>query len=739
MTSAASAGIAVGGDSGEVVPDRTTWSSTTTAQIGVSSGGLGTLTVDGGSVVQSKYGHVGYATGASGSVTVTGSGSKWANSSYLYVGYSGSGSLSVEAGAQVTNTSGYLGYSAGSTGCAILTGSGSKWTNSGYLYIGSSGNGTLSVQAGAQVSNSFGYLGYNAGSTGGAVVSGSGSKWTNSADLRVGSSGVGTLCVEAGAQVSNDLAYLGYNVGSTGSAIITGSGSKWTNSGSLYIGNSGSGRLTVSDGGLVSANTLWACLSDLHGNGTLTAQAGAVLDADLRFDASHGTTQTLTFGSGGTLQVTVGGTGDLGVGYKQSGSLRIAEGCSVSSLNGYLGYNAGSAGSAIVSGAGSKWANAGGLDVGCSGSAMLTVAAGAQVSSTSGNLGGYSTASIGSAVVTGAGSKWANSSSLYVGGFGRGSLSVEAGAQVTNTTAYLGYKSDAAGSATVTGVGSKWANSSSLYVGYAGHGTLSVSDGGQVTAKSLSIDSVSSVNLHVSGNDMLVMGNATTTGALTNNGKINLYADSSLMTGMQYSPITDFRKRAIIWTGSGTCSAFGGTWDQSARTFTVAPLAGSAAGHVFTFAAGVRRLLIVDGGAHQSVGASFGTVADGTTFAASIMTPAELTSLAAGDGQSPLAAWDFSTSLPAGQPVVLSFAVGEGASNLQVWHSSGGIWSAYAPADLQYDNGVASFTVTGFSGYAVTGAVPEPASLCVVLLGLGAVALRRSRRNDAMCGAKARR
>ena len=41
-----------------------------------------------------------------------------------------------------------------------------------------------------------------------------------------------------------------------------GRGSKWTNSGSLYVGYSGSGTLTVADGGSVTAETLYASLSD---------------------------------------------------------------------------------------------------------------------------------------------------------------------------------------------------------------------------------------------------------------------------------------------------------------------------------------------------------------------------------------------------------------------------------------------------------------------------------------------
>ena len=61
-----------------------------------------------------------------------------------------------------------------------------------------------------------------------------------------------------------------------------------------------------------------------------------------------------------------------------------------------------------------------------------------------------------------------------------------------------------------------------------------------------------------------------------------------------------------------------------------------------------------------------------------------------------------------------------------MWHYDGTSWTAYASADLTYDGTYASFTVTGFSGYAVT--VPEPGTLALFLaaaLGLLAYAWRK--------------
>ena len=54
----------------------------------------------------------------------------------------------------------------------------------------------------------------------------------------------------------------------------------------------------MADGGLVTAKTLHASMDNLVGNGTIAVN-GAVLDGNLIFDRLHGTTQTMSFGSGG--------------------------------------------------------------------------------------------------------------------------------------------------------------------------------------------------------------------------------------------------------------------------------------------------------------------------------------------------------------------------------------------------------------------------------------------------------
>ena len=408
----------------------------------------------------------------------------WTSGTVGFVGHTSEGSVTVDGGNTLASGNGYLGYEPGSTGMVTVTGTGSQWINSNWLGVGEFGNGTLNITEGGQVDSPKGFLGYRPGSAGTVTVTGTGSEWNNSHETFVGFGGNGNLTIEAGGQVNSRRSYLGDFFDSTGVATVTGTGSQWTILDVLAVGRFGSGTISVLDGGEITAGTLFASLSDLHGNGTITATAGAVLDADLVFDADHGTVQSLAFGSGGTLNLTAD-RGDLGVGYKQSGSVSISGGVSVSSGTGYLGYRSGSTGTATITGAGSEWNNSDRLYVGDQGNGTLTIAAGGQVSNTYGYLGYSVSGSTGAATVTDAGSKWTNNRWLSIGEAGSGILTIAAGGQVTSGNGYLGIHTDSTGVVTVTGLGSKWINSDSLHVGRSGTGTLTVSDGGEVTTGTL--------------------------------------------------------------------------------------------------------------------------------------------------------------------------------------------------------------------------------------------------------------
>ena len=245
-------------DSGQVNIGNDRYSGSSAALTVSDSGASGDLWVGNGSIVtNSGFSFIGLNAGSTGKVTVSGSGSQWNNSNFLYTGYSGNGTLNVEAGGKVTNVVGRIGDKSNSKGSATVTGGGSQWNNSGSLHVGFSGDGTLNVEAGGVVTSVDGLVGRNSGSIGTATVTGSGSQWSNSRDFLVGNFGSGKLDIVAGGVVSNTAGYIGLNSGSTGKATVTGSGSKWTNSGNLSIGGSesalgGTGTLTIANSGLVT-------------------------------------------------------------------------------------------------------------------------------------------------------------------------------------------------------------------------------------------------------------------------------------------------------------------------------------------------------------------------------------------------------------------------------------------------------------------------------------------------------
>ncbi len=640
--------------------------------------------------------------------------------------------LEITDGDEVSNRKGYLGYDFGSQGTATVSGSGSKWTNRSYLYVGVGGTGTLNITDGGQVSSEYGYLGYYSGSQGTATVSGSGSKWTNSGNLKVGSCGTGTLSITDGGQVSSYHGYLGGWSGSQGTATVSGSGSKWTNQWDLYVGHYGTGTLTVADGGLVTAKTLYASLDDLLGDGTIEVR-GAVLDANLQFDATHRPQPTIAFGTGGALNLNLDGAGDLGAGYKGIGTITITEGIEVASYEGYLGCRSGSQGTATVSGSGSKWTNSAALYVGVNGTGTLSITDGGQLWNTYGFLGCRS-GSQGTATVSGSGSKWTNHRHLYVGYYGTGTLNITDGGEVASYSGYLGYDSGSQGTALVTGSGSKWKNGWYLSVGHFGTGTLIITDGGQVAADSVSIKSRSRLAIDVGQGSLLTVGAGT--GPISNNGAVRVLAGAAPAGDSTWQPIL-----AGTWDGSGQYQPIGGTWDGASHVFTVsAPVPGMGGSPVALDLSDRQRVLINDSPSGWTLGASFPASADPMpiTFTAQPVSGDPLYDLQyqMPEGHEVFGAWQLSAEsfTPSeDEPVYLSFDVGLGGlktSDIALWHYDGSQWAPFETDVFTYDGQYASVLVTGFSAYAVS-AVPEPGTLVLLLVAAFAGVLWQWRRGRA--------
>jgi fibronectin-binding autotransporter adhesin len=357
--------------------------------------------------------------------------SSWNYYSSQNVGIVNFGSVLIDGGSHLS--SGYLGlgFNVGSSGSITVTGEGSALGAPGWLSVGVYGTGSLIIADGASVGSDSSSLASGPASVGSAIVTGTGSAWVSEGSFSIGRYGQATLTVEDGGKIDSENSYLGVYSGSSGMVSVTGTASRWTSSGNIYVGYEGDGKLTVADGGQIYSSQLFASLEDLSGNGLISVSKGAVLDTDLKFDASHGLQQQFEFGDGGILAVNWSG-GGLGVGYKKVGTLTVADGVEVNSSGGILGKYAGSAGVAVVTGTNSKW-NTGGLSIG----------------------------------------EW-----------GHGSLTIEAGGLVSSATVQMGYRFDSTGSAIVKGVGSRWLNQD-LYVGSSGTATLEVLDGGQVSTSNI--------------------------------------------------------------------------------------------------------------------------------------------------------------------------------------------------------------------------------------------------------------
>ena len=394
----ASIGAAAGSTSSVTVETGSTW--TNAGMLAVGAYGNGTLDVRSGGTVSSIGGVIARYSGSTSTATISGTNSKWNLTGDLRVGGDvtdaanpgGTGTLQILSAGTVSSVNGFLGDSVGATGTATVDGAGSAWTISNRIGVGNYGTGTLLVQNGGVVTSAGGIVGWNASSTGSTVtVTGSGSKWDSSTGIIfIGNLGQGSLTVSNGGVVTSTDGYVGTeavagNLQST--ATITGANSAWNNSGDLFIGHNGNGKISILNGGVVTS--LQGLLGDLAGS-----SGTAVID-----------------GAGSKWTTT----GDFNVGRFGSGDLTLSNGGVLNTFRGIIGNEAGSTGMARVSGVGTTWADTGtGIYVGLSGTGRLEVSDGAAVTANYLYVG-HDTGSAGSVLLTGAGTKLTTALATYIG------------------------------------------------------------------------------------------------------------------------------------------------------------------------------------------------------------------------------------------------------------------------------------------------------------------------------------
>jgi T5SS/PEP-CTERM-associated repeat protein len=500
--------------------------------------------------------------------------------------------------------------------------------------------------------------------------------WISSTYCSIGNTVDGNIEVDNGDDLSSSFSVIGNNSNVTGKVIIDGPGSAWTN-GEFHVGGHGYGILEITNGGSVSSG-----VSGVGGNGNFI---------------------------GGTGLVTIKGVQSLWTNYR--------------------------------------------LQVGYSGDGILNLIEGGHAVSTNCQIGGFR-GPIGIVTVNGDDSMLSASSRLSVGAIwpsGSGTLNVTNGGSVTCGDSSVGNDAGGKGFVSIDGTGSRWTNNGQLLLGMGGPGTFRIFNGAAVTATSLSVNYLGSVLAIDIGNDSsLVVGNGSGTIADTF-GTIRMLAGARPAANSIFTPIL-----AGTWTtgAHGVYQAIGGTWDTVNHRFTVSEVLTGASGDTFHLdLASVQRVLVGLPASTWSVGASFlaktgSPPAPLLDFTATAMSGGPLTALelAAGSNHSVLGAWQFTASggYTSGDPAYLSFAIAPGydRDDLEVWHydDSLSLWTKYDAADLTCNGTVggqyyASFTVTGFSGYAVL--VPEPGAMALLITGLlGGLAYawrKRWNRNTDLC------
>lgn len=238
---------------------------------------------------------------------------------------------------------------------------------------------------------------------------------------------------------------------------------------------------TLISGATASANSVNVGLNNI---GMLTIANGGILNSGQGIIGRQaGSTGTASVSGVGSVWNAQG----VAIGFNGAGTLSILNGGAVMSAAGYtvaLGNSVGSSGVATVDGAGSTLSSAE-IVVGEAGDGTLTVSNGGKVLTTQfSSIIGKSAASIGAATITGAGSSWVHTgtSGFWVGQSGTGTLTIANGGTVSVATdVVLGYQTGGVGTATVTGAGSIWSNAADMNVGRAGSGALTIADGGVVS------------------------------------------------------------------------------------------------------------------------------------------------------------------------------------------------------------------------------------------------------------------
>ncbi|WP_313051896.1 autotransporter domain-containing protein [Stenotrophomonas cyclobalanopsidis] len=364
--------------------------------------------------------------------------------------------------------------------------------------VGPNGTVVVNVVGGGSLTSTEGAsLGTLAGSFGTLNVAGAGSSITLTSifdDLRVGDAGKGLLTVKDGASVDvTRNVVLGFAAGSEGAAEISGAGSTLA-ARQIDVGNAGNGSLLITGGAAVVATAVNSPslpqgmrIGVLAGSkGVVTVEnGGSLVIANNNLLVGQRGQGELNIGSGGSLNV--GGALVAGIVENSSGIVNVTDGGTVVADSVFLGQNATSVGTMVVSGASSVTTDT--FELGRHGEALLRVENGGVVTATT---------SLIAESPDGPSGDYGQTGRIEVRGVGSAieaarvdataSLLIEDGGAIRSDVASI-KNSFGAGTgegrakATLTGSGSEWVNTGAMKVTT----DLQVLDGASITTDTLSV------------------------------------------------------------------------------------------------------------------------------------------------------------------------------------------------------------------------------------------------------------